>query len=392
MKVGSKELGNRILATFFVIFISSTFIMNAKTICGLAKTEFLALFGGSDEAVLIPQEIENEYNESFYKRYNYVELNGLSARIINQRIINGTIRDKNNQLNLMDNLEYHFDEKTERTKVDRAVKILDAAQDKGAQVLYVQRPWKNADGGENTLPYGLQLDYDEQFDYWCESIANVGYPVLDFRESLKDDLSFYDTDHHWTIESSLAGAKNIAARLSREYNLELDEENLLDRRNFNEKIYKDSFLGSEGIRAGEYYAGKDDFDVIWPKYDTNIEYWQYHNHEQTDYRAGDFKQAFVSMNLINDESYNNKYFSYLFNGDCENIIINHNANNKTKVLLISDSYSRPMSTFLSMCFYETRYLDPQEGRYTDSLVEYINEYNPDFVIFMFAGDGTIQNI
>ena len=34
---------------------------------------------------------------------------------------------------------------------------------------------------------------------------------------------------------------------------------------------------------------------------------------------------------------------------------------------------------------ETRYLDPQEGRYNDSYIDYIDEYQPDVVVMMYTG-------
>ena len=46
-----------------------------------------------------------------------------------------------------------------------------------------------------------------------------------------------------------------------------------------------------------------------------------------------------------------------------------------------------MLPFLSLCFKEVRYLDPQEGRYNDSYVDYIDAYDPDIVIMMFPGEG-----
>lgn len=89
------------------------------------------------------------------------------------------------------------------------------------------------------------------------------------------------------------------------------------------------------------------------------------------------------MDLLNDEDYNNKYAAYVFDGNVENVIINYKAENEKKVLLVSDSFSRPMSTFLSTNFRELRCIDPQEGRYKNSLMNYIDEYKPDIVIIMY---------
>ena len=76
-----------------------------------------------------------------------------------------------------------------------------------------------------------------------------------------------------------------------------------------------------------------------------------------------------------------------YNAYNENIVLNNMSDNDLKVMLIADSYARPMLPFLSLCFKEVRYLDPQEGRYNDSYVDYIDAYDPDIVIMMFPGEG-----
>ena len=45
-----------------------------------------------------------------------------------------------------------------------------------------------------------------------------------------------------------------------------------------------------------------------------------------------------------------------------------------------------MVQYLSLCFGETRYLDPQEGRYNDSYIQYMRDFQPDVVVIMYSGD------
>lgn len=52
------------------------------------------------------------------------------------------------------------------------------------------------------------------------------------------------------------------------------------------------------------------------------------------------------------------------------------------VLLISHSYGRPYVQYLSLCFGEVRNLDPQEGRYNENYLQYMEEYRPDLVNIM----------
>lgn len=59
------------------------------------------------------------------------------------------------------------------------------------------------------------------------------------------------------------------------------------------------------------------------------------------------------------------------------------------MLLISHSYGRPLSMYLSLCFSELRHIDLQDGRFTGDVVAYIEEYNPDLVIVMTECEGAI---
>lgn len=107
---------------------------------------------------------------------------------------------------------------------------------------------------------------------------------------------------------------------------------------------------------------------------------------------GPFEKVFIDWDKLEDPNYNNKYYSLSYNAYNENIVINNLADNNDKVLLIADSYARPMLAFMSLCFKEVRFLDPQEGRYNDSYVEYIDEYDPDIVIMMFPGEGYFEQV
>ena len=57
----------------------------------------------------------------------------------------------------------------------------------------------------------------------------------------------------------------------------------------------------------------------------------------------------------------------------ENIIVNEGCDDNSKLLLISDSFARSMVMYLCQAFHETRYLDPQEGRYNKSYIDYIEK-------------------
>ena len=63
--------------------------------------------------------------------------------------------------------------------------------------------------GRDALPYGMTVEYNAQYDYWCDAIQSRGINVVDLRETIGDSIEFYKTDHHWTVETSFFAAQNI---------------------------------------------------------------------------------------------------------------------------------------------------------------------------------------
>ena len=157
-------------------------------------------------------------------------------------------------------------------------------------------------------------------------------------------------------------------------------------------VYENSFLGSYGVKVGEYYIGADDFEIYIPKYETDFIFEKYDsNHEMTMQKRGDFFKAMMDEEILQDQDYYNKYNSFSNGGYIENRVINSNAENDKKVLLITHSYGRPLLQYLSLCFKEVRNLDPQEGRYNNDYFEYIDEYEPDLILIMNEFEGEITN-
>lgn len=367
-----------IILFFGVIF--GIAIYNGSNIFSLAKnTAYSFLHTHTFDS----ETFEESFNSGFNGRLSWVDANSMIVRAMDQKISNGVIKGDNGKLNFLWATEYIFAESAENENLSKAIDILKHAQNKGAKTLYVQRPW-----AISKLPYGYDFEYNEQYDYWCEKIAQEDIPVLDFRESLADKIDFYVTDHHWTVESSFYGAENIVNALCDLYELELDPANkYFDLNNYTSILYPHAFLGAEGIRTGRYFAGKDDFEVFVPDFETDFSFTQLAEHEPYFSIEGSFAKAFIDWDKLEDESYNNKYAAMSYNAYNENIVLNNMSDNDLKVMLIADSYARPMLPFLSLCFKEVRYLDPQEGRYNDSYVDYIDAYDPDIVIMMFPGEG-----
>ena len=328
----------------FLLIIGGIFMGNYWNFWNLAKQEIKAIINQEDRANLLgSNDIESEYNNNFFEKRKFINLNGAVHKTLNQKIVNG------------------------------------------ANVLYVQRPMKFIEG-KDALPYGMNIEYNKQYDLWCNRINQLGIDVVDLRKTLGKHLEFYKTDHHWTVESSFYAAGDVVAKLKVDNVLTQPEvSEYFNRNQYILKSYGKCFLGSEGVKTGEYYVGMDNFNILIPKFPTNFSYKHYISGELQKDTQGTFCKAFVDEAILKDDSYYNKYNACLYGGYVENIIQNNNLQTGQRVLLISDSYARPMTMYLSSAFSEVYYLDPQEGRYNDSYIAYIKKVKPDIVIMMYTG-------
>lgn len=195
---------------------------------------------------------------------------------------------------------------------------------------------------------------------------------------------FYKTDHHWSIDYSFTAVSVILKELNELYKIDTKNFNILANiDNYDTIIFEDSFLGSFGIKIGPNYAGKDDFKILLPKYDTDFSFYKYTNGELDFEKNGDFLSSLIDYNKVNSE-YVNKYNTFLYGGYDENIIINNVPPNNLKVLLVSTSYGRIIAPYLSLAFKELYYIDPQEGRFNRNVLDYIDKIKPDIVLVLYG--------
>lgn len=316
---------------------------------------------------------EESYNENFFWKMHLVDVNGIYMRALNKDVIKGVINVNDN---LILDSDIVYDISIYEDDINYTKKVLDHAKLGGAKTLYVQHPTKVNEFLE-FVPYNKANNAVNTDEYWLKQMSKGKYDVLDLTDIKYEANAFYKTDHHWTNKSSLNAAKAILEKL------ELDS-SVCDVSNYTVDCYRSSLLGSAGIKVGEGYLGKDDFEIYYPEFETNLEYKHFVNGECIFESKGNFKDCFINYEIVNDSNYNNKYNAFLNSGYVENIVYNNKISNGSKLLIVSDSFARPMTQYLSLSFQETRYLDPQVGRYNESIIDYIDEYNPDYLIVMYS--------
>ncbi len=235
---------------------------------------------------------------------------------------------------------------------------------------------------------------NENTDNFIGGMREGGIPVLDIREEIKKaDLDhysmFFRTDHHWTPEGGFFAYTRIMEKLA-DFGYTADPSKL-DLDNYEEEHYRGYFLGSAGRRTGSVYAGVDDISLIYPKFSTKL---SVSVPAKEISRQGGFKEAiFDYSHLESDDYYTTSPYSTYIGGDYPLVIHeNEEAENDKTVLLVRDSFSLPVQSFLSLSIRNIHVIDLRY--YTEqTLLEYADQLKPDLVMFLYNvnifGDDTM---
>jgi len=239
------------------------------------------------------------------------------------------------------------------------------------------------------MPEGYKvLDYSDEIANEITTLlreANVN--LLDSREILPasgvpmEEYLMY-TDQHWSTRASLIMAQRIAEETEALTGIALHPE-LLDISQFHTETYEKRFLGKYGQRVGTSNIDPDDITIYWPKYDTRIT--RYTNYlGDINELTGSFRDSVIRWKYLDPDpgkTYNIKaYFDY---GLTENhdIFTNEAAADCT-ILLLKDSYSASIGSFLSLVANEVVSVDMR--RSDSGVTDWVEKYDPDIVIVAYS--------
>ena len=252
--------------------------------------------------------------------------------------------------------------------------------------LYVQVPYKYI-RGYSSYPYH---EYDPVNDYADSFVGNLkdnGIKVLNLRDlAISSDIArsgmFFNTDHHWTTRTAFWAFSEIINELNRSFGFGMDTY-YTDLGNYQVDTYPKSFLGSQGRRTGPIYSGLDDYDLIYPKFPTSLDLEIQVTNEK---KKGDFGNTVLKKEYI--ASVVQKYDIY-WGVDYDKVTLtNENVQGK-RILIIKDSFGRPLSAFLSLAVHQMAMIDLRH--YKASIKDYILEYKPDLVMVVYNSAQTAES-
>ncbi len=375
-----------VLMLLFVLF-NGTFLQNARVFYDeigwvRANTEGSAV---DKLETLIDRWEADAASELLYKE-ELVELDGLAARVFDKHFVRDTdysysvVKDNHGWLQFI----------TFAAKPRPIVQNIAEYQALGYPLVYVQPPTKFIEG-YTEFPATLHDQTAANAAQTKDLLLAAGVPYFDLREQaeaqqLDKEQLFYRTDHHWRVETAFWAAGQTVAYLNEQLDFNIDADGFYrDIENWEQTTWQQNFLGSQGRRVGRLYGGLDDFTLLTPAFETDLQVVidDYDGKRQFT-KEGSFNDVLLDWDMLNDEDvYTNRYGAYW--GADYPIVLADNCQNEEgpTVLIVKDSYSLPYGAFLATMVDKLYMVDL---RYYDlaNLAGYIDEIQPDVILIMYS--------
>ena len=129
------------------------------------------------------------------------------------------------------------------------------------------------------------------------------------------------------------------------WNMNINDD-LYDIENYDTQRFEKIYLGSQGRRVTLAKAKPEDFDIIFPIFETNISI-KVPNLDID--KTGDFRETLIYEDYINEDYYNAPVYStYEYGDKAVKIIKNNLVNDNERVLVLKDSFADVVTPYLSL--------------------------------------------
>lgn len=244
-------------------------------------------------------------------------------------------------------------------------------QDEGRNFLFFLNPGKYA---ENHAWKDYSKEKEDEVKHTLHSNGLDVVCISEFMEGRGMDQAslFFKTDHHWLPQTGIWADGILCETMNQKYGYCFDT-SFFDIENYNVKQLKNLFLGSMGQKVTEAYCKREDFPIVTPRYDTDLEVFISGKNKK-------FRGSIEDTLMNPDYSYLTAYASYGY-GDQALITIHNNlVHDGSRILMLKTSYANVMYPFLAAVVENLDVIDLRH--FGKSLQSYINETNPDTVVYV----------
>jgi hypothetical protein len=374
-----------VVFVFILIYVGSAVlpdaIGNARAVLGNDHANFgVALLS-------LKETLDYDYREILYyrdrytlrDRGTYIDLNGLAARVMGQRLMNRVIKLDNGHI---------FDPTIRIYDITVSASRLTALYERQRQYdrdfLFVLAPHQ-VSIFEDLMPAGFSCYANLNADNLLEALRANGVPVMDLRYELyRDGIShadaFFVTDHHWLPETGFWAYTKIFEYFVSEGILEPVDSRYTDINEFTIEVFEGRFMGSNGFRVGRFFAGVDDFRLVYPAFETDFfaeKPWE------------DFAMRGSFYDLLLEHQYNVPGFftasQYrVFLPETYMIVHNDSAANSQTILTLHDSFGDACIIFFPFMARTNHFLDMRQ--FHDNFEAKYYDLSPDIIIVLITPD------
>ena len=363
-----RNISSKIIVVVFLLWIGFFSVMSLK---GLIDYYVYDENPSSEWTPQMGDKLEADYSSVFYGKMQYVNLNGFFRKLLNQHEMNGITKLNNGWLASVvsdNNMDIVIQNAQNVGKLNQYL------EENDIQLLYVIAP-DTVSKYDDQLPKGVQDYTNEKLDVFMEELKAEDVNYIDLREEMYVDginqyEFFYKTDHHWNVRGGMYAASKIIESAERMLDVTIDDR-ITDISNYHIENYPQWHLGSRGQRVGRYFAGIDDFEIMIPKFSTEIE-------RISDGEIGEFKDIFLCYDALHNKNYASRYtYDKTYQYSIENEFVNKNASGQCKLLFLTDSMGRVVTPYISLAFSDVDVIVYET--ITQGVLE---EKNPNMMIIM----------
>ena len=323
------------------------------------------------------QDIQDRYTDCFWKKDDFINLNGWLARLFG---IRSYFKNKGIYITSDRWITGWYGKTSSDYEIEQTVDFKNFLDANEIKLLYVNEPVKYIDDSVFEKEFGMPSYSNRNLDVFLSRLDEVGVHYVDLRDGIRAEgldvkKMFYRTDHHWTTPAGLWATRKIAEGMNAWCGYSIDT-GIYDKSNYIFREWKGSWLGEQGVLVAESYVGRDDYTEVKPKFETSFTFKNYDGLEE-----GNF-DGFINEGIYDPQSNVNAHPSWHYSYLRRNVI-----NNKVgygKVLILGDSYDYVVAPFISLGVRECDFIVLRDYSEDFDLRKFILDNGYDTVLVCYA--------
>lgn len=335
-------------------------------------------------------------NNLLLYRYECILTTAFIEKVSGWNIVKSIEEEEKDRTIFFMNNGYLAETKNKMT-VDEIDEVAESINDLAKYCRSLDIPLIFACAGSNVCPHNKMhismLDFaNDNSDLLLEKLKSYDIDTLDFRKEMIDnglnwDEYYYRTDHHWTTMAGLWAAGVLADKLNRDYGFNFDKK-YFEPDSYKITHFDDFWLGSRGRIVTLVRTSLDSYDLIEPKFTTNMtlsrslgEFTVTGSYDDVILRIEDIEK--IKGYKGHDYLVNRDAYGSTNTGNTALLKIDNNSNtdnNGKKILLFRDSFSNYLLSYLSCDIEKMEIMNINQ--FNGSVKKYIEESKPDILVII----------